>query len=133
MGFVPDDFTPTAEEYFWATVWPRPHRLWFDHSGESTFYFNLNMSLAIIEAYRKGGETYTAYKWMRAAQLAPVMLPVAAAAAYVATSDEHGGATGMLVGDMNMGMPVTSQAGSSKKTARNPAGWNISSWWQSLF
>ena len=112
---------------------PRPHRLYTDHSGESTFYFTLNMTLATIEAYRKGGETYTVYKWMRAAQMAPVLLPVAAAAAYVATSDQHGGATGMLVGDMNMGMPVTSQAGSSRKTSQNPAGWNVSSWWQNLF
>ncbi len=132
MGFVPEEFTPTPEEYFWATVWPRPHRLWTDRSGESIFYFNMNMALATIEAYRKGGETYTAYKWMRAAQMAPVLIPVAAAASYVATSELHGGATGMLVGDMNMGMPVTSQAGSSKKTSTNPAGWDFSSWLSDL-
>ncbi len=111
MGFVPEEFTPTPQEYFWATVWPRPHRFITDRSGESIFYFNINMTLAAIEAYRKGGETYTAYKWMRAAQLAPILLPVAAAAGYVATSDVHGGATGMLVGDMNMGLPVITQPG----------------------
>lgn len=133
MGFVPEEFTPTVEEYFWATVWPRPHRFITDRSGESTFYFNINMAIAIAEAYRKGGETYTAYKWMRAAQAAPVLLPVVAAAGYVSTADVHGGATGMLVGDMNMGMPVTDRAGSSQKTANNPAGWEFSSWWEGLW
>lgn len=123
----------SVEEYFWATVLPRPHRLFTDRSGESLWYFNLNMTFASISAYRKMGETYTVYKWFRAAQLAPVLLPVAAAAGYVATSDVHGGATGMLVGDMNMGMPVTTQAGSSKKTAQNPAGWDFSSWWSGLW
>jgi hypothetical protein len=34
-------------------------------------------------------------------------IATAAAIAYVATADQHGGATGMLVGDMNMGLPVT--------------------------
>lgn len=32
---------------------------------------------------------------------------------YVATSSTHKGATGMLAGDMNMGLPVTTEAGGS--------------------
>ena len=65
------DFSPTPGEYFWATVTPRPHRIWSDRSGEPAFYFNINMTIACIEAYRKMGDTYTAYKWVRAAQLLP--------------------------------------------------------------
>ncbi len=57
----------------------------------------------------------TAFKTgMQAFALSPAMVPTiavvvatAAALGYGATSGEHLGATGMLVGDMNMGVPVS--------------------------
>jgi hypothetical protein len=67
-----------------------------------------------------------------AVPLVVISVAVAAAIGYISLADTHGGATGMLVGDMNMSMPVTSQAGSSKKTSNNPAGWDFSSWLSDL-
>lgn len=46
--------------------------------------------------------------------VAAVVVAVAAAVGYVSTSDVHLGATGMLVGDMNMGVPV------SEEVAKDP-------------
>lgn len=45
---------------------------------------------------------------------------VGSAAGYVATSDVHKGATGMLVGDMNMGVPVSPESAS---WIENPPTW----------
>ncbi len=77
----------SVEEYFWATVVPRPHRLFTDRSGESMWYFNFNMIIACVEAYRKMGETYKAYKFFKMAEYTPSIvrtagrsLPVVAAA-----------------------------------------------------
>ncbi len=61
-----------------------------------------------------------------------VTVPFVAAGGYVATHDQHAGATGMLVGDMNMGMPVSSEL-YSRGTSSNPAGWDLRSWWDDLF
>jgi len=47
-------------------------------------------------------------------------LAVGSAVGYVATSDVHKGATGMLVGDMNMGVPVTTD---SANWLMNPPTW----------
>ncbi len=64
----------SAEEYFWATVVPRPYRLFTDRSGESLWYFNLNMFFASIQAYRKMGETHTALKAFKLAEASPAIL-----------------------------------------------------------
>ncbi len=119
MGFMPDDFTPTVEEYFWSTVYPRPHRVWTDKSGESAFYFDINMTLASIQAYRKGGETYTVYKWMRAFQAAPFVAAPAIALTWAATGEEHGAvAPGVASG---FGMPMTPEFYSG--TESDPTGY----------
>ncbi len=52
-----------------------------------------------------------------AVPLALATIAVASAAGYVSTADEHGGATGMLSGDVNMGIPVGHYSDSS-----NPMG-----------
>ena len=49
-----------------------------------------------------------------------VTLAVGSAAGYVATSDVHKGATGMLLGDMNVGVPVTTD---SSNWLMNPPTW----------
>lgn len=76
--FEEDDFwfgegvpTFTAEEYFYSTIFPNPVGIWTDKTGETAAYFVLNMWWAVFHAYRKLGETYTAYKWMKGAQYSP--------------------------------------------------------------
>ncbi len=133
-----EDFTPTLEEFFWASVIPpNPYLIYMDKSGERSTYFATNMTIAAISAWFAQGESLAALRWMKAGQAiaSPAGLITMAATGYVATHEQHGGATGMLVGDMNMGMPVYGpmQAGSSLQSAQNPAGWDFSSWWTRLF
>lgn len=89
--FEEDDFwfgegvpTFTLEEYFWATVFPNPVRVWTDKTGEAAAYFNLNMWMATISAYRKMGETLTTLRFMYMAERSPALLRGAARAAPVA-------------------------------------------------
>ncbi len=76
--FEEDDFwfgegvpTFTAEEYIYSTMFPNPVRIWTDRTGEAAMYFAVNMWMAVYQAYRKMGDTYTAYKWMKTVQMAP--------------------------------------------------------------
>ncbi len=71
--------------------------------------------------YHPGKYAYTSavegYKVVAHLAANPVTIGAAVATAaaigYVATADQHGGATGMLVGDMNMGLPVAISPGGS--------------------
>jgi len=110
---IPDEFTPTAEEWFWSAIMPPNFiKMYYDKSGETTMYFGLNTSAATIALWRSGGNSFSAYRLMSAARFATSVpgvataVAVASAAGYVSTSDVHHGATGLLVGDMNMGVPV---------------------------
>ncbi len=111
-----EDFTPTLEEFFWASVYPpNPYMIYMDRSGERSAYFAINMSIATASLWFSQGESLTALRYMKAGQAfaGPAGLITLAATGYVATHEQHGGATGMLVGDMNMGLPVTTQPGGS--------------------
>ncbi len=116
---VPEEFTPTAEEWFYSTILPpNLYRMYTDKSGETMAYFALNTYMAAISAWYAGGNSLGALRMMQIGSsfvtLSPAIFAVAAAAGYVSTADVHGGATGMLVGDMNMGLPVrTESSGSS--------------------
>lgn len=90
---VPEEFTPTAEEYFWSAVMPvTPHtlyRMMEDKSGETMFYFAANMSLATASTWASSGESIATLRMMYygralpgALRVAPmVALPVVATAA----------------------------------------------------
>jgi hypothetical protein len=82
--FEEDDFwfpegvpTFTLEEYLSSVILPNPIKMWTDKTGETMTYFTFNTLAAAVSAYRAGGNTFTAYKMLRAAQLAP---PLAVAA-----------------------------------------------------
>ncbi len=70
MSFAPPpEFTPTLHEWAMASIFPNPVKMWSDKTGESMFYFNLNIAAAGIAAYRKRGETFAVLRfmyWLRA-------------------------------------------------------------------
>jgi hypothetical protein len=85
--------------------------------ASSVYGWNMWMSPHNL-AWVSGSQAFKTGGYIAAPAAVPVVLltiAVAAAAGYVSTSDVHMGATGMLVGDMNMGIPVgvTSSGGSS--------------------
>lgn len=73
--------TPTIEEYLQASVFPNPYKMWTDRSGETTFYFNVNIVLAGVSAYRKSGETLSALRMFYALKSTPAMLAAGGLAA----------------------------------------------------
>ncbi len=58
--------TFTFEEYLRASLFPNPVAVWTDKTGEAGMYFNVNMTMAVIAAYRKGGETMAMLRFMMA-------------------------------------------------------------------
>ena len=94
---VPEEFTPTAEEWFYSAIMPpNLYRMYTDKSGETTAYFAFNTLLATLGAYRAGGETFGMLRMMQfgstLATYSPVIVTALVGAAYVSTSDVHGGA-----------------------------------------
>ncbi len=86
---VPDDFTPTFEEWFWSTIFPGP--IW-EKSGEQMMYFSINVSMATFALWYYQGETLAGLRVMKAIQSAPAFFRaspplVAATAALVVSQD----------------------------------------------
>ena len=65
MAFMPDDFTPTWEEWLLSTVTlPNPYRMYMDRSGETAFYTGINFSLLSTQLLIYGTDTAAAYRGM---------------------------------------------------------------------
>ena len=63
--------TPTFEEWFQSTLYFNPFKIWNDRTGETAFYFDINMSLALVYGTVKGMDTLTAYRFYRVVTLTP--------------------------------------------------------------
>ncbi len=68
---VPEDFSSTAEEWFWSMVWPDPVGMFAEKSGEPMFYFGINMSAATVATYLSSGESLMTLRWMYAGSRLP--------------------------------------------------------------
>ncbi len=68
---------------------------------------------------------------MISAPVVAVVGATASAVAWASTADRHG-AVVPSVDNLGMGMPMTPDL-YSQGTSSNPAGWDLGSWWDSLF
>ncbi len=63
---VPDDFTPTAEEMFWAAVMPpNLYRMYTDKSGETSFYFAVKVGASAVALLAAEGQSLSAFLLMK--------------------------------------------------------------------
>ncbi len=106
---VPEEFTPTAEEWFWSMVYPDPVGMITDKSGETMFYFATNMSAAAVSTWYTAGESFQTYRWMSMASRTPAVaraMPVLAAPVVgVALATSVAGATVSAASGQSPGNP----------------------------
>jgi hypothetical protein len=105
---IPEDFTPTAEEWFWSAVLPPNFlQMYSDKSGETTMYFGLNTSAAAFALWRTAGNSLSAYRMMSAAHFAasaPGVMLALAVAGTVTQADvaaNHGAGTRGSLGSIS--------------------------------
>ncbi len=66
---VPEDFTPTAEEWFWSAVFPPNFlQMYSDKSGETVMYFGLNVTASTVAMWYSAGESLSTLRMMKMAQ-----------------------------------------------------------------
>jgi hypothetical protein len=79
MSFVPEEFTPTWEEWLLSTIQlPNPYSMLTDRSGETSFYTGINFSLLMTQLAYAGTDSAAAYRGMLVVRAMP---PVFAASA----------------------------------------------------
>ncbi len=95
---LPEEFTPTLEEWFWSMVYPPNFlRMYVDKSGETTFYFAVNTTISAAALWYHAGQSLSAYRTLSAFSFiasvpgAAILLSTSAGYGYVRTSDVHGG------------------------------------------
>ncbi len=89
MSFVPEDFTPTWEEWLLSTVQlPNPYLMITDKSGETSFYTGINFTLLLSQVAYAGTDSAAAYRGMH---MVRVMPQVFAASALSDAYDHAGG------------------------------------------
>ena len=79
MSFVPEEFTPTWEEWAYSLVnIPNPYLMYTDRSGETSFYTGINFSLLMIQLAYAGTDSAAAYRGMLVVRSMPAVFAASA-------------------------------------------------------
>jgi phosphoserine aminotransferase len=79
MSFMPDDFTPTWEEWIHSLfVLPNPYHIITDQSGETGFYTGINFSLLNIQLLLYGTDSVAALRGMYMVRAMPQVFAASA-------------------------------------------------------